>query len=92
MAITLRRKQDDLPAWHLVNQADMMTAFTDLQADGWRGAITCDETGSVWRLELNADAPVRQIIATLGDWLIDDMGWRLVTAEECATNYDITEG
>jgi hypothetical protein len=87
MAITLRRKPVDIDGWHLTGPADMMAAFTDLSAHGWRGGISADENGTL-RLELNADNPQRQITAEIGDYLIDDMGLRLLTSAEAAANYD----
>ena len=87
--MTLQRKPIDLPGWHLVGPAEMMEAFTELSAQGWRGGISSDN--GVLRLELNADNPQRHIIATIGDWLIDDMGLRLVTDAEYSDNYDQVE-
>lgn len=87
MAITLQRKPIDLTGWHLVGPAELMEAFTALTALGWRGGISAGETGTL-RLELNADNPTRHIIASVGDYLIDDMGLRLLTAEEFSANYD----
>lgn len=87
MAITLRRKPVDLDGWELSGPAEMMAAFTDLSAQGWRGGISADENGTL-RLELNADNPQRHIVASIGDYLIDDMGLRLLTSAEAAANYD----
>lgn len=87
--MTLQRKPINLPGWHLVGPAEMMEAFTDLSAQGWRGGISSDN--GVLRLELNADNPQRHIIATIGDWLIDDMGLRLMSDAECGDNYDEVE-
>lgn len=80
----LQRKQAALAAWHLSEPADMVAALTELTTQGWRGGLTSDP----WRLELNADEPTRQITASLGDWLVDDMGLRLLTAAEVTDNYD----
>ena len=82
----LQRKAVPLDAWHLTDQAAMLSALGDLSADGWRGGIT--QTGGTWHIELNADNPTRQIIAGAGDWLVDDMGLRKLSAAECADNYD----
>lgn len=87
----LLRKPDPIDAWHLVDAAAMMTAFTALNEQGWRGGITAGDNG-VLRLELNADNPIRQIIATIGDWLVDDIGLRLISDADCVANYDeVTE-
>jgi hypothetical protein len=86
--VTLQRKPVDLTAWHLTDQAEMVAALTALKSDGWRGAITYDDGSDVWRLELNADNPTRQVIAQLGDWLILDIGLRKLSDAECADNYD----
>jgi hypothetical protein len=90
--VALHRKPIPLTAWHLAAPADMIAALSDLSALGWRGGVNCDDTGVIWRLEINADGPTRQITASLGDWLVDDMGLRLLTAAEVADNYDETEG
>lgn len=88
MSVTVRRQQVDLTAWQLIDQADMVTALTALKASGWRGAISYDDTRDSWRLELNADNPTRQVIATVGDWLVLDIGLRKLTAAEFDDNYD----
>lgn len=88
MPISLRRKPLDIAGFHLTDANKMVDAHAALQANGWRGAIIPGDEGSL-RLELNADNPTRHIVASIGDWLVDDMGWRLVTAEECAANYDM---
>ena len=84
---TLRRKPIDLQAWHLTDLTQMAEAFSALTADGWRGGISADATG-VLRLELNRDSPTRQVIAALDDWLVLDMGLRLMTAAEFDENYE----
>ena len=86
MSVQLQRKPIALTAWHLVDQAAMLAALGDLSAAGWRGGIT--NVGAVWRIELNADNPTRQVVAEAGDWLVDDFGLRKLTAAECADNYD----
>jgi hypothetical protein len=88
---TLRRKPVDLAAWHLTDLTQMAAAFTVLTADGWRGGISSDQNGSL-RLELNRDSPREQIIGGIGDWLVLDMGLRLISAAECADNYDEVGG
>jgi hypothetical protein len=84
---TVRRKPVDLRAWHLVDLPTITEAFSELTAEGWRGGISASATGEL-RLELNRDNPTRQVIAGVGDWLILDMGLRLMSAAECAENYD----
>ena len=91
MSVTLQRKPVDLDAWHLTDQSEMVTALTALKSHGWRGAITYDDTSDVWRLELNADQPTRQIIAQLGDWLVLDIGLRKITDSECSDNYEVAQ-
>ena len=88
MSVTVRRQQVDLTAWELVDQADMVAALTALKGQGWRGAISYDDTRDSWRLELNADSPARQIIAAVGDWLVLDIELRKLSAAEFDANYD----
>ena len=83
----LTRKPIEVPAWHLADQSDMLTALADLAVDGWRGAISRNPDGS-WRIELNADNPTRQVIAATGDWIVDDFGLRTLTAAQVADHYD----
>jgi hypothetical protein len=85
----LRRKDVDLQAWHLTDLSAMAAAFSVLTSQGWRGGISSDQNGDL-RLELNRDE-ADQIIASIGDWLVLDMGVRLLTATECAENYDEAE-
>ena len=80
----LQRKPVELTAWHLSDQSDMVAALTALQEQGWRGGISYS---NAWRLELNSDSD-DQIIATIGDWLILDMGLRKMSTAECSANYD----
>lgn len=89
MPTVLRRKQVDLDGWHFVAQDKMLEALDHLTAEGWRGAVY--PVDGTWRLELNADNPQRHIVATIGDWLVDDMGLRLLTDAECTANYDLSE-
>lgn len=89
MSVTLQRKQVDLVGWHLTDQAEMVSALTELKSAGWRGAISYDDTNDVWRLELNADNPTRQIIAAVGDWLVNDLGVRKVSDADVAENYEV---
>lgn len=84
--LVLHRKPLDLTAWYLSDQTVMLDALTVLSADGWRGAISPVEDG--WRLELNADNPTRQVIASIGDWLVLDMGLRKLSGAECEANYE----
>lgn len=85
--IELTRKPVPLSAFRLTEAADMLEALTTLSALGWRGAVNADEVGGI-RLELNADSPTRQIIAGIGDVIVDDLGWRKVSAAEAEANYD----
>jgi len=91
VSMTLQRKPIDLIGWHLISQADMLDALGYLSDEGWRGAVSFDSTNATWRLELNADNPIRNLIATIGDWLIDDMGLRKLTDAECADNYEAAD-
>ena len=86
----LRRKDVDLQGWHLIDLSAMAEAFSVLTAEGWRGGISSGGGGEL-RLEMNRDDPHGQIVAGVGDWLILDMGVRLLTDEECAENYDEVE-
>lgn len=85
---TVQRKPVDLTGWQLTDQTDMVTALTALKRQGWRGAISYDDQADVWRLELNADQPARQIVASIGDWLVLDIGLRKLSAAEFDANYD----
>jgi hypothetical protein len=87
MSVTVTRKPIELTAWHLVNQAAMLDALSVLSGQGWRGSLS--PADSVWVLELNADDPVRQVIAQLGDWLIMDGGLRKLSDTEVAADYEV---
>jgi hypothetical protein len=87
MSVTVTRKPVELTAWHLVDQAAMLDALSVLSGDGWRGSLSPVDDG--WRLELNADDPVRQVIAELGDWLIVDGGLRKLSAAEVTADYEV---
>jgi hypothetical protein len=84
--IELVRKPTPLTAFELVDQAAMLEALTFLAADGWRGALSQSDDG--WRLEMNTDNPVRQVVAEVGDWLVVDGGVRLLSASEVSASYD----
>lgn len=90
MSVTLQRKQIELVGWHLTDQSEMVTALTALKSQGWRGAISYDDANDVWRLELNADNPTRQIIAAIGDWLVDDIGLRKLSDAQCSESYEVS--
>ena len=85
--IVVTRRAVELDAWFLVDQAAMLDALTSLSSQGWRGAVLQSDAGG-WTLELNADAPARQVVASLGDWLVVDMGLRKLSAAECEANYE----
>ena len=87
MSVTLTRKPVDLTAWHLVDQAAMLDALSVLSGQGWRGSLS--PADSVWVLELNADNPVRQVIAELGDWLVLDGGLRKLSDAEITADYEV---
>ena len=87
MSVTVTRKPVALTAWHLTDQAAMLDALSFLSAQGWRGSLSPTDTG--WNLELNADDPVRQVIAELGDWLIVDGGLRKLSAADVTANYEV---
>lgn len=84
---TLTRKPLTVDGWHLVDLTAMAEAFTALTAEGWRGGISSDQSGN-FSLELNADNPSRHIRASVGDWLVLDMGLRLMSNDEVAANYE----
>jgi hypothetical protein len=84
--IELVRKPTPLTAFELVDQAAMLEALTFLAADGWRGALSQSDDG--WRLEMNIDEPVQQIVAEVGDWLVVDGGVRLLSGVEVSASYD----
>ena len=85
--IVVTRKAVQLDAWNLVDQAAMLDALTALSSQGWRGALLQSDSGG-WTLELNADSPTRQVVASVGDWLVVDMGLRKLSAAECDANYE----
>ena len=87
MSVVVTRKPVDLTAWHLVDQADMLDALSVLSSDGWRGSLS--PADSTWVLELNADDPIRQVIAALGDWLVLDGGLRKLSDAELAADYEV---
>jgi len=84
--IELVRKPTPLTAFELVDQAAMLEALTFLAADGWRGALSQSDDG--WRLEMNTDDPVQQVVAEIGDWLVVDGGVRLLSGVEVSASYD----
>lgn len=86
--VTLRRKPTDLQGWPTSTLLEITEALSDWQSQGWRGGIGTMEDGRL-QLELNADAPPRQIIVYQGDWLIDDGGPRVVSADDIAAGYDV---
>ena len=92
MAVTVRRQPVDLVGWQLIDQADMVTALTALKGQGWRGAISYDDSRDEWRLELNADQPAQQIIAATGDWLVLDISLRKLSVAEFNANYATAAG
>lgn len=85
MSETFRRKQIDLPGWELDSKAQMLEAFGDLMDDGWRGGV--NPLGDNYRLEISKGD--QTITADIGDRLVNDLGVRKLTAEECAANYDV---
>jgi hypothetical protein len=87
MSVTVIRKPVELTAWHLTSQADMLDALSVLSSDGWRGSLSPFDGG--WRLELNADDPIRQVIAELGDWLVLDGGLRKLSDAEITSDYEV---
>lgn len=87
--MAVRRKPVDLTGWQLSDQAAMLEALSALSGQGWRGAISYDPLNAVWRLELNADDPARQVQAVTGDWLVVDMGVRKLSAAEFSDNYEV---
>jgi len=84
--IELVRKPTPLTAFELVDQAAMLEALTFLAAEGWRGALSQSDDG--WRLEMNIDEPVQQVVAEVGDWLVVDGGVRLLSGAEVSASYD----
>lgn len=84
----LIRKPDQLDAFNFNQPSVIMEAYSYFLANGWRGRIEADESG-VLHIELNADNPTRQIIASIGDIIVDDSGWRKITQSEFESNYDV---
>jgi len=87
MSVTVTRKPVELTAWHLTTQADMLDALSALSEQRWRGSLSPFDAG--WRLELNADDPIRQVIAELGDWLVLDGGLRKLSDAEITEDYEV---
>jgi hypothetical protein len=65
----------------------MLDALSVLSGQGWRGSLS--PADAVWVLELNADNPVRQVIAELGDWLVLDGGLRKLSDAEVTADYEV---
>jgi len=86
--IELVRKPIPLTAFELVDQAAMLEALTFLAADGWRGALSQSDDG--WRLEMNIDDPVQQVVAVVGDWLVVDGGVRLLSGDQVEADYEVS--
>jgi hypothetical protein len=84
--IELVRKPTPLTAFELVDEAAMLEALTFLAADGWRGALSQSDDG--WRLEMNIDDPVQQVVAGIGQWLVVDGNVRLLSGAEVSASYD----
>jgi hypothetical protein len=84
--IELVRKPLPLTAFDLVDEAAMLEALTYLAGVGWRGALSQGDDG--WRLEMNIDDPVQQVVAEIGDWLVVDGGVRLLSAAEVSASYE----
>jgi hypothetical protein len=84
--IELVRKPTPLTAFELVDEAAMLEALTFLAAEGWRGALSQGDDG--WRLEMNIDDPVQQVVAVVGEWLVVDGGVRLLSGAEVSASYD----
>lgn len=78
--INLRRNDVDLPSWHLEGIADMAEALDWLKAHGYRGALSQQESGG-WKIELNTGNQP-PVTASIGDWLVWDMGLRHITASD----------
>jgi hypothetical protein len=60
--------------------------LTFLAGLGWRGALSQGDDG--WRLEMNIDDPVQQVVAVVGDWLVVDGGVRLLSGAEVSASYE----
>ncbi|SBS73765.1 hypothetical protein MHPYR_180045 [uncultured Mycobacterium sp.] len=87
MSETLQRKPTQHQSWPLTDIAKMMDAWSVLMADGWRGGV--NPLGDSFRLEVHKGDS--DIIADIGEWLVDDYGLRKITADERAANYDVVE-
>lgn len=91
MPVSLNRKPVPLTAWQLTDQAQMLDALSFLSGQGWRGAISFNPNSEEWRLELNADNPDRHLVANSGEWLVVDMGLRLLSDSEFNDNYEVAD-
>lgn len=86
--ITVQHKPTPLTAWQLTDQSIMLECLSYLTGLGWRGGINYNAVTDSWRIELNADDPIRQVTAETGDWLVLDVGLRKLTDQEFSDNYD----
>lgn len=92
--ITLVRKPVPLKGFELSSPTHMLEALDGLASDGWRGQLNrTDNNGYQLELHCGGDVgsenPVGKIEASLGDVLVNDQGWRKLSAGEVAASYDI---
>jgi len=93
---SVQRTQEPLASWHLVDaehdgvgrvvtaQEKMFDVIAAVTPEGWRGVVVCLPDGTA-KLELNADNPIRQVIARSGDLLVIDFdGLKVITAEQAS--------
>lgn len=93
MSETVQRKTDALTAWQLTDMAAMGTCIDELEVSlpEWRGSMNKSESGA-WVLQFNADNPSRAIFASVGDWLVIDLGQLMhFPADGFASYYEATE-
>lgn len=98
----VQRTTEDRPYWHLVDahnatldrvvstQEKMFDVIQTLTPEGWRGSVSC-QPDATCRLELNADNPIRQVIASTGDRLVIDFDGLKLISEDQAEEF-FTEG
>jgi len=68
MGLTLTRESSGT-GWPLRDATDLMTALTELKAQGWSGGI--ETAGDTWKLVLRRDGK-NTVNAELGQWLVLD--------------------
>jgi hypothetical protein len=75
---------EDIASWPLRGPSDLFEALTELEADGWEGAVTRE--GGTWSLRLSASGK-QTVNATVGQWIVDDGGLKVLSPQEFIARY-----